>query len=99
MKPIVVKKILEAHCQRWLRKLWKDTPQEHRDAFLNDETDLIAYHHSIGRIMRNECGLWKYADHLDEHPDDFSHRMLVKFRSRMQENTYTISHLPNILGV
>ncbi|CAL9993675.1 hypothetical protein VPHD480_0365 [Vibrio phage D480] len=99
MKTAIVKKILEAHCQRWLKGIWQDTPKEHREAFLADESDLAVYHHSIGQSMRNECGLWKYADLLDEHPDDFSHRMLVKFRGRVQESTYTISQLPNVLGV
>lgn len=98
-KTFIVTKVLEAHCQRWLLSVWGDTPDEFRQEFINDETDLIAYHHTIGREMRNQCGIWKYQKYLDEHADDFSHRMLVKFRGRINEQHLRLSNLPTILGL
>ncbi|CAM0064138.1 hypothetical protein VPHF86_0282 [Vibrio phage F86] len=96
MKTFLVKHILAAHCQRWLKGLWENSPPEAREQFLNDETDLSAYHHTIGRAMRNDCRLWEFAAHLEEHPDDFSHRMLVKFRGRLNEPKLTVSMLPKV---
>lgn len=49
--------------------------------------DLIAYHNSLGRMIRNEYGLWQNewepvmiegADHSEQHPDAISMRIIQK---------------------
>lgn len=67
---------------------------EEDKAFLDKATDphaaAIELHHSLGRHLRNEWGLWHGSplanhlreDHSVEHPDDMSHFILVEFCRR-----------------
>ncbi|CAL9994860.1 hypothetical protein VPHD479_0356 [Vibrio phage D479] len=73
--------ILERRCQKFLSEAWNHTESEVQDAFL--ESDPSRYHMGLGRAVRNECGLWRNAELLNEHPDDFSHRMLVQFKEKV----------------
>lgn len=43
--------------------------------------DLILYHHSLGRKIRNDFNLW---ENLDEHPDILSMRLIESVWSKMQ---------------
>lgn len=57
-------------------------PQEAKDEFLNcPKGKLIQYHHTLGRVIRNEFKLWEHKwipelidgfDHSKEHPDQIS---------------------------
>lgn len=66
---------------------WLDeAPKNHREEFINmSKEDLIKYHHSLGRDIRNEFGLWQYAwtpqiengfDMSPDHPDAVSMRVI-----------------------
>jgi len=66
----------------WLQ----EAPAEHRREFKSMSKDqLIQYHHSLGRDIRNEFGLWQYDwvpqlengfDMSPDHPDSVSMRII-----------------------
>jgi len=45
------------------------------------EDDLISFHHSFGRYLRNTYNLW-YEDLDGVHPDDFSFEIIQKLWKR-----------------
>lgn len=66
---------------------WLDeAPTQHKAEFINmDKAKLIQYHHSLGRDIRNEFGLWQYSwtpqlengfDMSPDHPDAVSMRVI-----------------------
>jgi hypothetical protein len=65
--------------------LW-DLPAEKREEFLNtSEKDLILYHFTLGRKIRNHFYLWSYewtpkiengVDMSDDHPDSVSFQVI-----------------------
>lgn len=77
----IITKLLERRCQTFLQEAWAVSDPEVQQAFL--ESDPIRYHMGLGRAVRNECGLWRNTERLNEHPDDFSHRMLVQFKNKV----------------
>jgi hypothetical protein len=78
-----------------LVELGKLLSQEDKDHFLNSEESFDALvgevHHSLGRYLRNEWGLWKdsalaqhmRAAHDTPHPDDMTHVIIVAFCRQM----------------
>ena len=69
--------------------------QEDRDRFLRGEEtpdELVSIvHHSLGRYLRNEWGLWRdsvLAQHMRDvhntpHPDDMTHVIIVAYCRQM----------------
>ena len=68
-------------------RCWLDeAPQEERNAFLGtDKPDLIGYHMTLGRRIRNTFKLWDVehepeiidgVDHSEQHPDNLSQSII-----------------------
>lgn len=65
-----------------------EAPTQHRREFISMEKDrLILYHHTLGRDIRNEFGLWQYkwtpqlengVDVSPDHPDSVSMRIIER---------------------
>jgi hypothetical protein len=82
MKHIMEEMIEEVN--QWLSK----STEEDRKSFINcSEQDLIQYHHSLGRKIRNEFGLWENEweaeivngiDVSPDHPDEISFEVIKK---------------------
>lgn len=54
---------------------------------LTKSENLIRYHQTLGRDIRNEYGLWKDYDENSEdevHPDDISMMIIIKCWERLQ---------------
>lgn len=66
-------------CMAWLETLWLGTREWERANFKDlDEDDLISYHHTLCRDMRNENKLWSHSETIGC-PDDFSMEVLINF--------------------
>lgn len=65
-----------------------EAPAEHRREFVSmTKEQLIGYHHTLGRDIRNEFGLWEYPwepqlengfDMSPDHPDSISMRIIER---------------------
>lgn len=78
-----------------LVELGKLLPQADKDHLLQSEESFDALvgevHHSLGRYLRNEWGLWRdsaLAQHMrgthnTSHPDDMTHVIIVAFCRQM----------------
>lgn len=63
----------------WMTECWKAAPlQDKTDFRVCDEDDLIRYHHTLGRDMRNENKLWTHRDVIGC-PDEFSMEIIHTF--------------------
>lgn len=70
---------LKAGCMAWLETIWDDCPLAERKEFLGlAEDDLIEYHHTLGRDMRNDNKLWAHKEIIGC-PDEFSMSVLYDF--------------------
>lgn len=70
---------LMAECMVTIERMWLAAPLEDRTAFRTcPEDDLIQYHHSLGRDLRNECLLWTHQDIIGC-PDEFSMEIIHNF--------------------
>lgn len=68
-----------AECMVWIEGCWKESPLQDKTDFRTcDEGDLIRYHHTLGRSMRNENKLWTHRDTIGC-PDDFSMEIIHTF--------------------
>lgn len=73
---------------------YEDAEPEDQAAFASKrEQALVAFHHSLGRQIRNHFRLWDYPwtpdmqghfDRSPEHPDQVSQRVIVEVWRRMQ---------------
>lgn len=52
------------------------------------EDDLIMYHHTVGRYIRNEYGLWEennpYSNKAGKHPDAVSQEIITMIWKKVQ---------------
>lgn len=66
-------------CMSWLEEIWVDAPVDVQEGFIKlKEEDLIEFHHTLCRDMRNENDLWVHRETIG-HPDDFSMSVLTDF--------------------
>lgn len=73
-----------------------ETPVEEQQAFLNcNRNDLVMYHHSLGRNIRNEFELWTIewepelidgVDHSPYHPDAVSMTIIEEVWDKLHES-------------
>lgn len=70
-----------------LEKMLDDEDRAYLQAAEDREKAAIGLHHSLGRHLRNEWGLWRESPlavhmkevHFIEHPDDMSHHIIMNF--------------------
>ena len=72
-----------------LKEQFEKTPEKHRNIFIKTKHKDISttYHHSLGRSIRNTCGLWTKEGDVYEyfksinfrHPDDVSSVIIDAF--------------------
>ena len=76
---------IKAACMGWLEDIWATSSAVDKGFFLSlDEDDLIGYHNSLCREMRNDNGLWEVDREIIGHPDDFSMEVLHSFREELE---------------
>lgn len=53
---------------------------------IDDERELLGFHHTTGRYIRNHYGLWNPDNHIakDAHPDDLSMAIITLVWKRVR---------------
>lgn len=81
----MVKQALEDCKDTFVSEVDELSPRECVIAFTNaTANELYSYHHSLGRDIRNNYGLWEEGATGDEHPDDYSFRIIQAIQEKLK---------------
>lgn len=78
--------------ESWFRK---ETDKNKKEFLNTSKEDLVGYHTSLGRSIRNEFKLWDRewkadirdgVDHSPDHPDQISMRVIEEVWSRLKNS-------------
>ena len=62
------------------------TGKQLKELYTCPEKDLILYHHSLGRFLRNNLNLWYEGNPFPgKHPDDLSQELIVAMWKKGQK--------------